>query len=77
MEEEKRGNVMQSKLNNHIVRHKVGLNFEAGSHERQRTNLVEEMMIFHVASPTVKSLPWNYYLAVKDKAIITFKKKKR
>jgi hypothetical protein len=34
-------------------------------------NLVEEMMIFHVASPTVKSLPCNYYLGVKDKAIIT------
>lgn len=35
MEEEKLGNVMQSKLNYHIVPHKVGLNFEAGSHERE------------------------------------------
>lgn len=35
MEEEKLGNVMQSKLNYHIVRQEVGLNFEAGSHERQ------------------------------------------
>lgn len=34
-------------------------------------NVVEEMTMFHVASPTVKSSPWNYYSAVKDKAIIT------
>lgn len=35
MEEEKRGNAMQSILNCHIVWHEVGLNFEACSHERQ------------------------------------------